>query len=247
MILVMIAAVVVVTSLRSSPTGNSDIVVDTPSRKISHGSHMVKEIQNIPSISQMPELPSGCEITALTMLLNWAGVNVDKQDIARLIPKGPVPVFSNNAYRGGNPDNAFIGDPFSSGGLGVYHRPIALILDRYLPGQSIDITDVEFDNVLKTIDSGRPVIVWATLDMAEPRLDMSWYDEKGQVIKWIVPEHAYLLAGYSDAEVIVNDPSMGKRLYYPLPEFKSRWEAMGRQAVTVSPKIAGKVVTTVLD
>lgn len=245
MILTMIAALVIVTSVRSSPTGGGDIVV--PTKDIPHSSHMVKEIQGIPSISQMPELPSGCEITALTMLLNWAGVNVDKQDIARLIPKGAVPVFSNNAYRGGNPENAFIGDPFSSGGLGVFHRPIALMLDRYLPGQSIDITGVEFENILKTIDSGRPVIVWATLDMAEPRIDISWYDEKGESVAWLIPEHAYLLAGYSDTEVIVDDPSIGKRLYYPISEFKERWDAMGRQSVTVSPKITGKVVTTILD
>lgn len=37
---------------------------------------------DIPFVSQYPELPTGCEITALTTVLNYLGYNVDKLTMA---------------------------------------------------------------------------------------------------------------------------------------------------------------------
>lgn len=39
-------------------------------------------IQDFPIIYQMPELPTGCEITAMTMVLNYYGYSVDKVQMA---------------------------------------------------------------------------------------------------------------------------------------------------------------------
>ncbi|WP_245823049.1 C39 family peptidase [Lactobacillus terrae] len=38
-------------------------------------------LTGVPLINQNPELPNGCEITAITMMLNYAGVNVDKNAV----------------------------------------------------------------------------------------------------------------------------------------------------------------------
>lgn len=245
LILMVMAAFILVIVLRSTIAGGGDIVIQK--KTTPHAQCIIKEIQGVPSIAQLPELPSGCEIAALTMLLNWAGASVDKAEVARAIPKGPVPAYRDGVMRGGNPNSVFIGDPFTSGGLGVYNQPIALLINKYLPGQAINVTGTDFKNVLKMVDNGQPVILWATIDMAEPKLYTSWYDEKGNKIDWMIPEHAFLLIGYSDTEVIVNDPYIGKRLYYPIDTFQARWEAMGRQAVSISNKIAGNVITTILD
>lgn len=227
---------------------DSDININTNEKApISKDSRIIKEIQGTTAIGQMPELPSGCEITALAMLLNWSGLNIDKQDLARAIPKESVPVLKSGVLRGGNPNMSFVGDPFSGNGFGVYHKPIAALINKYLPDKSEDITGKTFEDILKIIDSGRPLVVWATVDMKEPRLYTSWYDRYGAKVKWMGPEHAFLLVGYSDTDVIVNDPYTGRREYYPIPLFKNRWETMGKQAVTVRDSIKGNVVTTVIS
>lgn len=52
-------------------------------------------------IGQNPELPTGCEITAVTMMLRYAGKDVNKIQLAREMPR------SNDGNKG------FVGDPFS--------------------------------------------------------------------------------------------------------------------------------------
>lgn len=204
----------------------------------------IKEIPGAPSLTQMPVLPSGCEAVAATMLLNWAGVPVSPEEAASALPKGSMPSRQNGSICGSNPNSVFIGDPFSDSGLGVYHKPIASLVEGYLPGKAKDISGTGFENVLKEIDKGHPVIVWATMNMAEPSLIATWYDRYGNKVKWIAPEHAFLLTGYTGTDVIVNDPYTGKRQIYSKDTFKSRWESMGSQAVTVSDSISGKVVVT---
>ena len=39
-------------------------------------------IDNFPCLNQLPELPTGCEVTSLTMVLNYLGYDADKTDIA---------------------------------------------------------------------------------------------------------------------------------------------------------------------
>jgi uncharacterized protein YvpB len=223
---------------------NAAIKTSTNALEANRNYPMVKEIQNVPIIMQFPELPSGCEATAAAMLLNWAGVGVDKQDIAKAMPKGFLPVLNNGVVIGSNPNKVFIGDPFSNSGFGVYHKPVAALINNYLPGQSLDISGTSFQDLLKTIDSGRPVIVWGTVDMVPASLYMSWHDEKGNDVNWIKPEHTFLLIGYSNTQVIVNDPNSGKRQRYPIEAFRNCWESFGKQAVTVTDKLEGKVVTT---
>ena len=222
----------------------ADINVNTNQVNSGYNYPYVKEIQNVPVIKQFPQLPSGCEATTTAMLLNWAGIGVDKQDIARIFPKGKLPVLHDGYAIGSNPNKVFIGDPFSNTGLGVYHTPVATMIDKYLPGQSQDISGTSFESLLKVVDSGRPVIVWSTVNLAPASLYMSWHDENGDDVVWIKPEHTFLLIGYSNTHVIVNDPNSGKMQRYPIDAFKSSFESLGKQAVTVTDNIVGKVITT---
>jgi uncharacterized protein YvpB len=199
---------------------------------IAYASNKGKVIK-APIIRQFPELPTGCEATSTAMLLRWAGVNVSKQEIAKSIPRGRVPVRKRGRIYGDNPNKVFVGSPFSKTGYGVYHKPVTNVINKYLPGRAQDLTGTSFDNVLKVIDSKRPVIVWCTIANLHPNVTITWYDNNGNKVVWRTPQHAVLLVGYDESYVIVNDPWKGKICRYPISSFKKHWEVMGRQAVTI--------------
>lgn len=193
-------------------------------------------IPNISPVSQLPDLPNGCEAVAAAMLLNWAGVDVTKEEVAGKLPLGSLPsVNDDGAMIGGNPQREFVGDPFSVG-YGIFHKPVADVLDSYLPGEITDVTGSTFDDLLDIIKSGRPAMVWATERMAAPHLTAEWQDKDGSVIEWYDPEHALLLTGWDDDYAYMDDPMTGQEEKYSLGGFKTVWETMGSQAITVKPK-----------
>ena len=72
-----------------------------------------RSLAAFPVIGQHPELPTGCEATALTMVLNYYGFPADKMDIAvNYLPKGPI---GSTDFR-----KAFLGDPRNSWSRGCY-------------------------------------------------------------------------------------------------------------------------------
>lgn len=192
-----------------------------------------REISDVPVINQYPELPTGCEAAATAMLLQWTGVDVSKIEIADLLPKTSVPYFEEDTMHAGNSNKGFVGDPFSESGFGVFHKPIAEIINSYTNNNALDITGISFEELMSIIDSGRPVVVWSTFNMEEAYVGCVWYDDDGDEVDWILPEHCMLLVGYNDEEVIVNDPYDGERRTFPIDVFKNNWEVMGSQAVTI--------------
>jgi len=194
-----------------------------------------RQIAGVPVIGQYPVLPTGCEATALTMLLQWAGVHVTKEAVADTLVKEPLPYDHEGTRVGGHPNRAFVGDPYTEESFGVFHRPIAATLEAFLPGQAADHTGLSFEELLALIDSGRPVVVWATIDLREPQWVDRWADhlDPATSIDWQSPEHCMILTGYTATAVIVNDPHTGQTEQYPRELFRMRWEQLGRQAVTI--------------
>lgn len=89
-----------------------------------------KTILNAPYIQQMPQLPRGCEVTSLAMLLQHAGVKVDKMTLAKQVKK--VPFRQNGLY--GNPYKGFVGNmyTFTQSGYGVYYPPVYELAQKYI-------------------------------------------------------------------------------------------------------------------
>ncbi|TCP53781.1 uncharacterized protein YvpB [Tumebacillus sp. BK434] len=189
-------------------------------------------IKGIPVIYQYPVLPTGCEATAMAMLLNWAGVETANTDIARALPKVPLPHEVDGKLYGGNPNKGFVGDPFTKESYGVFHGPVAALLDTYLPGRVQDLSGGTIGRVYEALDAGCPVIVWATLKLREGRETDVWQEEDGAEVRWISPQHCMLMIGYDEAHVYINDPDTGQTEQYPRDLFEQRWELLGKQAVT---------------
>lgn len=189
------------------------------------------------SIDQLPELINGCEITSLTMLLNYEGFRVQKGVLAKQIVKDTAYPELNAAgviTSWGDPNSGFVGSVTGDEpGFGVYHGPIAALMRRYLPHDTMDLTGSSFSALLRVLRSGRPLIVWTTTIFSAHVPWETWQTAHGPV-RVTMYEHAVLLVGYDATSVYVNNPLGGtpeQRL--PLSSFRASWIAMGRQAITV--------------
>lgn len=192
---------------------------------------------NTPLIRQYPELPRGCEVASLAMLLNYAGVNVDKLKLAKDVKKDPskYEVIDGRTYFG-NPDYGFVGDMYSldNPGFGVYNGPIYDLLENYLPGQSINLTGRKFRDLFYFLNKEIPVWVIINTKFAELRQSefVVWYTSYGP-IQATYRQHAVLLTGYDSKYVYFNDPlAWEQNSRIEIDQFERAWFQMGSQAVS---------------
>nr|WP_102028078.1 C39 family peptidase [Salirhabdus sp. Marseille-P4669] len=190
-----------------------------------------------PHSQQMPELPRGCEVTSLSMLLGHADVHVDKMTLANEIRRDPTPYQKKNGQVFfGNPYDGFVGDMYSfeTPGLGVYHGPIAELGEKYLPGRIVDLTGNNFDAVLDQLDQGKPVwvIVTSTFASLPQSYWRTWNTPSGE-IQITYKEHSVLVTGYDENYIYFNDPlAAGKNSRASKESFIAGWEQIGKQAIT---------------
>jgi uncharacterized protein YvpB len=191
------------------------------------------------AISQLPELISGCEVTSLTMLLDFAGKKVNKLNLAHLIEYDPTPKVTDkyNQYQiltWGNPDKGFVGKMNGTDtGYGVYHKPLFRLLNKILPDQGVDLTGQSFAKMLQSVSDGIPVIAWTTTDFSPSDIWEDWNSPTGK-IHATFKEHAVLVIGYDQNSIYVNDPldgTAGKQV--DRKKFEATWNQMGRQAITL--------------
>ena len=191
-------------------------------------------IEGVPLINQHPELPTGCELTALTMLLQHQGIQVTKQQIAKEVKRVPTPYSYKGKLYGGDPSQGFVGDPFSSRGFGVYKDALLPLIEKYLPGRSEDLSGGDFSQIYAALDEGKPVLLWCTISMLNVDTRKSyWMTPEGKTIEWKTPEHAMVAVGYDDEYIYLNDPYVGQQRKYKKQVVINRWSQMGKQAITI--------------
>ena len=197
-----------------------------------------------PVVRQFPELPAGCEITSLTMLLQYYGVQKDKMELVKEMKTDPTPVRlgkNGSIAYWGDPNTGFVGDVTGkSRGYSIYHGPLFELLKTYVP-TAVDLTGEPFERLERQIADGVPVLVWTTIDYKVPDNWIVWNSPTGP-IRATFKVHAVLLVGYDESNVYVNDPYTGKKsLQIDKERFIATWDVMGRQALSYTiPEKGGK-------
>lgn len=196
-----------------------------------------QKVNGVPVFNQYPELPTGCEATALAMLLNWGGVTVSKYDVVNALPKGEKVRLVDGVWLGANPEVEFVGDPYSDDDFGVFEKPILQTVEKLASScKGINLTGHAFESILDVIRAGKAVMAWTTIDQKPTYLSKKWMDENGKIIDWYCNEHALVITGFNKDNVIVHDPYTGKEEYYQRDLFERNWEAMGKRAITLAIK-----------
>ncbi|WP_141557823.1 C39 family peptidase [Bacillus cereus] len=189
-------------------------------------------LSNVPLIQQLPELDRGCEVTSLAMMLQYAGVSVDKMKLANEIKKVD---FMDDGVRG-NPNEGFVGNiyTFSESGYGVYHGPLFQLAKKYLPNQAVDLTGESIEEMYKSVKAGQPVVMitnatFAPLDTDEFTI---WETNSGDV-SITYNEHCVVLVGYDKESVYIRDPlDDSLNVKVPRENFEKAWMQMGSQAIS---------------
>ena len=189
-----------------------------------------KKLIDFTAISQYPELPTGCEVTSLAMVLQHYGINIDKCDIGdKYLDKGEVGTV--NFYE------AFEGDPRDENSFGCYAPVIVNAAQRILAENNSalkvnEVTGGELESLFAYIDRGVPVIVWGTQDCQPGHYSVTW-NVNGEDLTWFTPEHCMVLVGYSDSAVWIADPIYGEVKVYDKEVFKSCYNSLYKQAVVI--------------
>ncbi|MCW1242087.1 MULTISPECIES: C39 family peptidase [Bacillus] len=189
-------------------------------------------LSNVPLIQQLPELDRGCEVTSLAMMLQYAGITVDKMKLANEIKKVD---FMNDGVRG-NPNEGFVGNiyTFSESGYGVYHGPLFQLTKKYLPNKAVDLTGKSIEELYKSVKAGQPVVMITNATFAPLDEDefTTWETNSGDV-SITYNEHCVVLIGYDEEFVYIRDPledSLDVKV--PRGKFEKAWMQMGSQAIS---------------
>ena len=192
-------------------------------------------------MEQYPELPTGCEITAMTMVLNYYGYNVDKVTMALdYMPKIQAEFYRGEDGRLMGPDleNFFVGDPTEETGYICGTGAIVTAANAYLTDVGSDMTAVAMKNaqpeeLYDLIDQGTPVVIWCTINMEDRAETDSWYREDGTYMEWSTNDHGAVLIGYDEDTVTVADP-IYSRITVSRVQFEKIFAERGGQCVILT-------------
>ena len=192
-------------------------------------------------MEQYPELPTGCEITAMTMVLNYYGYNVDKVTMALdYMPKIQAEFYRGEDGRLMGPDleNFFVGDPTEETGYICGTGAIVTAANAYLTDVGSDMTAVAMKNaqpeeLYDLIDQGTPVVIWCTINMEDRAETDSWYREDGTYMEWSTNDHGAVLIGYDEDTVTGADP-IYSRITVSRVQFEKIFAERGGQCVILT-------------
>ena len=198
-----------------------------------------KLVLDVKLINQYPELPRGCEVTSLAMLLDYSGQNIDKMTLAKEIKKDSTEykIGEEGRVYYGNPYDGFVGDMYnlSKNGYGVYHGPIVELAKKYVGERVVDLTGSSFEDIVYLLTKGYPVLVITNAEyraLEDQYFDI-WHTPTG-IVKTTSKLHSVVMTGIDSSSIYINDPlSSIENRKVDIKKFRSAWEQMGNQAIVI--------------
>ncbi|GEK33776.1 C39 family peptidase [Kurthia sibirica] len=190
---------------------------------------------NIPVVLQNPAFPHGCEITALTAVLNFYGREVSKETMAAsYLPRGEFK-RTNGKWLGPDPSKKYAGDPADEhDGMYAFAPVIEAAAKKYIASEKSalkvkNLTGASQEKIIAKVQKGIPVIMWVTLDLSAPKMKTGWtiYGQQ-KPIRMYRNLHVVVMTGYQDGKVIVMDPLKGyvahddKKFFTSFTDMKSQ-------------------------
>lgn len=190
-------------------------------------------------IYQLPELPTGCEMTAMSMVLQYWGYPVDKVTMATTyLPQvwGPGTYMGDdgNVY-GNDMNNYFIGDPTTESGIAcgtgaIIQATNSFLVDCGSTQTAIDGTGLEPEELYDLVRQDIPITVWCNIGMQERYVQDGWYTEYGEYVDWSMFDHGAVLIGVGPDTVTIADPLDGI-VEYDREQFEYIYELRGKKCV----------------
>ncbi|HDR6289238.1 TPA: SH3 domain-containing protein [Bacillus cereus] len=149
------------------------------------------------------DLQTGCEITAVSMMLRYAGADVDKIKLAKEMP-----------YHSSNPNKGYVGNPWGDGPINtIYPSALTGLVSNYT-GSSVNLTGSGLDSIKDRLNKKHPVVAWV-----------------GNMHGFGI--HAITLTGYDNSRVFYNDPWTGEKdASMSWGSFNNKWSSKGNKALS---------------
>lgn len=178
---------------------------------------------NVPELFQYPSMPAGCEVYSLAAVLQVMGHDADPDSI--VANQLPFDVDGDDYA------SAYWGDPYWAG-EGV---PPAILAagNAYLEEEGAserfsNLTGTDFNELASKASSGTPVLVWTTLDFADP-----CFDEPLEANSFYDLEHCVVLLGVEGHRACIMDPTQGY-VTVNYGWFKYLYEQCGSMALAIA-------------
>ncbi|MFB5561861.1 SH3 domain-containing protein [Bacillus cereus] len=149
------------------------------------------------------DLQTGCEITAVSMMLRYTGANVDKIKLAKEMP-----------YHSSNPNKGYVGNPWGDGPINtVYPSALTGLVSKYT-GSSVNLTGSGLGSIKDRLNIKHPVVAWV-----------------GSMHGFGI--HAITLTGYDNNRVYYNDPWTGEKdASMSWNSFNNKWSSKSSRALS---------------
>ena len=194
----------------------------------------------VPLVMQNPELPTGCEITSITMVVNFYGYDYDKITMTdKYLDKSDNFYYDNGQLFGPNPQKFFLGNPRSTSGYGLqcFSGTWVNTLNKVFEENKSehyaeDISGRSLEDLEGELQSA-PILISASIDMnpASPRVLFKDSETKEDVTTYR-NFHCVVLVGYDEDYYYVNDP-LGTFSKLEKARLERAYTSTGQQAVIV--------------